>query len=381
MAADESEVLAAAPMLRVLHVAERAAFDRLGRMLRHVVLALNAEGLRVSLLTDDAAAAADLEGTPISTRCVERLHGWRAWGLTQHLERWPDPRPDIVHVWGTRCVPCVSRWAARAGVRVLVHAMSVRDVEWLARRSHEELRVVAGCGGLADLYQHLLPPAVGPVTVLPPAMLMPDMPAEEEDAGAERTLGVIWAGRMDADAGLNTLVDAVAHLRRKECDLQVALVGRGPGVHVLWQQIRDAQVQPWVTLVHEARSWDSAMRGADVCVVPARQQELSLAPLLAMACGKVVLSSRDQIAEWFIEPETTWQFTPGSAVELAYHLERVAAGHKQARELRRSAAAYAREHHAVGGLISKLVATYHDFVGGGTAAAAAGAGNEEDAAP
>ena len=364
MEEDESEVLAATPPLRVLHVAERSIFDRLGRMLRHVVLALNAEGLRVSLLTDDTVATADLDGTPIGTRCVERLHGWRAWGLTQNLARWPEQRPDIVHVWGTRSLPSVGRWAARAGVRVLVHALSVRDVEWLAkRRLREDVRIAACCEGLADVFRHLAPPTAEPVTVLPPAMLMPDVPTEEAEANEERILGIIWAGWIDADAGLSTLVDAAAQLRRKECDLQVALVGKGPGVHAIWRHIRHAQVQQRVTLVHEPRSWDSAMRGADVCVVPARQQELSLAPLLAMAYGKVVLSSRDQIAEWFVESETTLQFTPGSAVELAYQLERVAEGHKQARELRRSAAAYVREHHTVGSFVTRLIAAYRALLG------------------
>jgi hypothetical protein len=42
----------------VLHVADADFFIRFGQMFRHVALALNADGLRVSLLTDDPIAAA-----------------------------------------------------------------------------------------------------------------------------------------------------------------------------------------------------------------------------------------------------------------------------------------------------------------------------------
>jgi glycosyltransferase involved in cell wall biosynthesis len=77
-----------------------------------------------------------------------------------------------------------------------------------------------------------------------------------------------------------------------------------------------------------------------------------------MALAKIVIASRDQIAEWFIEDRTAWQFTPGSAVELAYHLSRAAQRHPNASALARSAAAYAREHHSITRLIAQLAELY-----------------------
>ena len=100
------------------------------------------------------------------------------------------------------------------------------------------------------------------------------------------------------------------------------------------------------------------MPSADALVVPAGQRELSVAPLLAMALHKVVLSSRDQPAEWFSEDRTTWQFTPGSAVELAYLLSRAMEQPQQARVLTTSAAEYVQEHHAMRTLVEDLTSCY-----------------------
>lgn len=257
------------------------------------------------------------------------------------------------------------------GLPVLVHALSARDIEYVVRRrSPPNLHVALGSSGLLRLARKRSPGLAEEFRVLLPAFLMPDLSDESENNVTSHTLGVIWAGRVDESAGLETLVDAVARLRHKGCDLQAALVGSGPAEGAVRERIRTARVQDCVSLIDEPRLWDRVMRGVDVCVVPSRQHELGLAPLLAMAMGKVVVSSRDQLAEWFIEDQTVWQFTPGSAVELAYHLERVAEGHRRARELGGSAAAYVHRHHAVGRLVQDLRTAYRFAIDGRGAAVA-----------
>lgn len=347
-----------APPLHVLHVAEYDVFVRFGRMLRHVALAQNAEGLRVTLLTDDGVAAADLEGTPVECHWVRRLSGWLAWRLPRELDQRLEPRPQIVHLWGSAGWRPVGEWALHNGIPVLLHVLSMADIGRLRRRlgARPEVLMAAGCAEFARRIRERLAALVERPHILRPALLMPDSSADDEPA--DHTLGILWAGRIDADAGLATLVDAAAQLRRQGRDLQVALVGSGPGVRDVWEHIRRVQVHDCVSLVDEPRLWDRTMRGVDVCVVPTRQDDLALAPLLAMALGKVVLASRDQVAEWFIDDQTAWLFAPGSAVELAYYLARVAERDRHAAELRRSAAEYVRAHHTVGHLVENLIAAY-----------------------
>ena len=136
------------------------------------------------------------------------------------------------------------------------------------------------------------------------------------------------------------------------------MIGTGSAERAVWQAIQQRGVADCVSLIDDPEIWESALGGVDVCVVPARQEELSLVSLAAMALGKIVITSRDQMAEWFVEDRTAWQFTPGSAVELAYHLGRAAAGHPDAQALSRSASAYVREHHSITGLIEQLTTVY-----------------------
>jgi len=234
---------------------------------------------------------------------------------------------------------------------------SQHDVLRLRRRGvRANQYVAASCGHLRDELLERWPLLAETVHLIPPALLIPE--ASVVQPMGQRTLGVMWAGTCDEKSGLTVLIDAIAQLRGKNVDVQVALIGTGSAERAIWQAIRRRGVADSVSLIDEPEIWESALGGVDVCVVPARQEELSLVPLAAMALGKTVIASRDQFAEWFVEDRTAWQFTPGSAVELAYHLGRAAAGHPDAQVLSRSASSYVREHHSITGLIAQLIRVY-----------------------
>ncbi|MFH1745484.1 MAG: glycosyltransferase, partial [Planctomycetota bacterium] len=250
--------------------------------------------------------------------------------------------------------------ALHAGIPVLAHALSTHDLARFARYGDQpHLYLAAGCNGLAEMYHKDSTVKREDLRILKPAILMPDKQVECQTT--EHTLGILWTGHINADAGLMTLIDAVAQLRRKEHDLQLVLIGDGPDVRAVWEHARQMQVQHCISLIDEPRLWDQAMYGADVYVVPACQNELSLAPLLAMAMGKIVLASRDQVADWFVEDQTTWLFTPGSAVELAYYLTRVLEKDRRVPELRKSTTEYVRTHHVVSHLVTELIEVYRQI--------------------
>jgi glycosyltransferase involved in cell wall biosynthesis len=344
--------------LHVLHVADCDFFDRFGHMFRRLGLGLYGEGVRVSLLTDDGQALRDLEGTPIDVRGVPGLSGWRAWRLGHFLTSQFSPPPTLVHLWGTTCLRALADWTQRASTPLLIHLTSGNDLDRLSRRGvRANEHVAAGCRQFGAVLQARRPLVAEFVHPVPPALLIPDH--AEPAPAPEHTLGVVWTGRFEQRSGLQVLIDALAQLRCKNCDMQVVLIGSGEPGRVVWREIRRQGIGDCVSLIDEPEFWEAAVPGADVCVVPACQDELALAPLAAMALGRVVIASRDQIAEWFIEDRTVWQFTPGSAVELAYHLSRAAERHPDASVLARSAAGYAREHHSITRLIAQLAELYH----------------------
>ncbi len=346
------------PIPNVLHVAGADAFARFGRMFRQLGLALSDEGVRISLLTDDAEAAAALDGTPVEDCLFQPLSAWGAWRLHGFLRRQFDPPPDVVHLWGMTCLGTLSNWTLGCGAALLIHLTSLHDVERLERRGvRGNEYLVAACDAYVERLRDRFPTLADSFRVLKPALLPPEKVPGLSVRG--KTLGLLWTGHIDQHCGLEVVIEATARLRRKDCDLQVALIGRGPATRRIWQEIRRQGVAHCVSIVAEPNLWDVAMEGIDVCIVPTSQHDLALAPLLAMALGKVVIASRDQVADWFIEDETSLQFTPGSAVELAYHVTRTAAGHPNVLAVARAAAEYAHQNHAITQVAGQLARLYH----------------------
>lgn len=354
--------------LRVLLAADADFSRRFGRMLRQFGLGLNDAGLTVQLVTDDRAALAELEATPIEPVGCSGLHGWRSWRLASELDDEVERAPDLVHVWGARSFPALARWAARRGRPLLVHALSVRDVERLrGHRARPGEYAAAGCGAFqAQLRAHW--PVERVTRVIPPALFITEDLSGKPARELRGTLGILWDGRVDRESGLATLLDAVGQLRAQQRDVQLVLIGNGPAEHAFWRTIRARGLSDCVSLIGERRLWNSAIWGADVYVVPAPQTELSLGPLLAMALARIVIAARGQPAEWFIDNETAWLFAPRAANELAGLLARAADDAAAARALAARSAQYVRDHHAVSRLTVELAAVYAEIVAADRAA-------------
>jgi len=341
--------------LRVLHVADSDVMVRFGRMFRELGLALSDEGVRVALLTDDARAAAALDGTPVEDLHVPALGGWRGWRLATYLRNL-EPPPDLVHLWGTTGLHALSGWTAVRGAPLLIHCVSVADVERLDRRGvrpHEQ--VLAACTAFArSLHER----AAGPIEAeaIPPALLA--RATAEEPLSRERTPGVLWCGKLAAGNGLPVLLQAVERLRVRSQELHLALIGRGPAKRSLWRELRARKLLDCVSLLDEPAMWPAALYGADILILPTCQRELWLAPLEAMAGGRLVIASRDQLADWLIEDQTCHMFAPGDADELAACISRAVARHPQTLAVTRAAAEYVRRTHTVAGLAARLVAHY-----------------------
>jgi glycosyltransferase involved in cell wall biosynthesis len=154
------------------------------------------------------------------------------------------------------------------------------------------------------------------------------------------------------------MIAAIAELRRQGRDLHAALLEPGRNTSAIWRHITARHVQPCISLMNDAGLWEKVLPEVDACVVPAPQYELTIVPLLAMALGKLVIAARDQPAEWFLEDRTAWQFTPGSAVELAYLLVRAIEQPRRVEETGQRAAEYVRVHHSVRELVTTLTGLY-----------------------
>lgn len=356
------------------HIVDSDGAARFGLMLAQVLHGLCTAGRRVVLLTDAPELIARLAGTPVECQRLPPFSGWRGWRLPGLLAAALPQPPAVVHLWSPAGLAWVERWATRERVPLVVHVLGARHMARLMRRGlRGPEQIVTLSEGLRAPLVERFPMAGGFCHVIPPAVALPIQTPRPRAAGG--TLGVVAVTCLDAQGGLEVLVDAAAQLRRSALDLQVAVLGSGSGAGALARRIRAQGVRDCISVVNEPGLWDKVVPEVDVCVVPACQRELWLAPLLAMGLGKVVIASRDQPAPWYVEDRTAWQFTSGSAVELAYLLARAVEQPKHAEELGASAAEYVRAEHAVGDLIARLLDLYA-LVAGGEPAGSPAAGLE-----
>ena len=331
-------------------------------MLPDLFVGLAERGIPTRVLTSDHRLPAILEGRPVEVRVADALRGWRQWRLHSYLRRVFERPPDVVHAWGTAGLSYLSDWTLHNNAALVVHLTSQADVERVLRRGvYANETLLALCCAYRDRLARRWPGLGAALDVAPPGVRIPAAPEPPSPRG--RTLGVIWVGRFEAASGLDVLIEAVARVASQGTDVQAVLIGTGPDTHAVWQAIERKRVARCFSLIADPLVWNRTITGADACVVPAATTAVSLAPLVAMAHARIVVASRDQEADGFIEDRTCLQFEPGSAVELAFHLQRAAVGHRQVIAVARSAATYAREHYDMTWLLSRLAALYQDLAG------------------
>jgi glycosyltransferase involved in cell wall biosynthesis len=349
------------PVGHVLHVVGADVAQRFRPMLAQALPGLSTTGIRCSLLTDDLEMVQRLDDSPVECHWVQRLTGWQAWNLAGILALRFRPPPDLVHVWGTVGLSTIQRWAGVAHLPVVIYATGADDVERVMRsglRSNQWL--VEAANALAGPILEGHPQMAARCRILPPAVAPPVRPTRERDPQA--ILSVLCVSKLEAHFGIEVLIDAVAQLHHRGAELQVGILGTGRAVGPLWRRMRDGGIGDSLSIIDDADLWERVVPDIDVCVVPGRQHAIHVAPLLAMGLGRLVITSRDQLAEWFVEEGNCWQFTPGSVVELAYLLARASEQPKQVRQLGEQAADYVRAHHAMGDFVAGLCVIYRDVV-------------------
>ena len=161
-----------------------------------------------------------------------------------------------------------------------------------------------------------------------------DLPA----AAPQPRAGFLFVGRMSAEKGLKTLLDA---MRQGHPDCRLTVIGSGPEAHqfegqarieMLGQQPRDKVIE--------------AMRSAAAVVVPSIWYEaFPLVIVEAQACGTPVICSRiGAMPSLVAHGETGLHFNPGDAADLAATLSWAQANPEAMASMAHQARAHYEQH-------------------------------------
>lgn len=223
-------------------------------------------------------AVACLVGPMIGKPVVLKISG--SWELESGLL---SPRGGLL-------AGVARRWLRRASV---VQALSTRMAEELNRRGFPIDRIL------------VLPNAVD--TSRFTACSVPRKPGEPFIA--------VFVGRIVAEKGLTTLVDAWARAFGGRSDVKLRLVGKGELEAELRQRVERLGIRDQVEFVGASDRVESLLEQAHLGILPSRIEGLSNTLLEFMACGLPVLATAVSGSEDFIKTGRNGWLVPVSDTE------------------------------------------------------------------
>jgi glycogen(starch) synthase len=176
---------------------------------------------------------------------------------------------------------------------------------------------------------------------------------------------VLFAGRLEWEKGVQTLVEAMPRLRRRFPGLRLVVVGRGSQQEMLEELARRLRVSRavhftgWLTEA-ELRA---AAAAADVAVIPSVYEPFGLVALEAAALGTpLVVSDTGGLAELVVDGETGLTFPALDAAALADAVTGMLRDEVLARRVVRTAREVLARDHAWPTIAATTVATYERAV-------------------
>lgn len=128
----------------------------------------------------------------------------------------------------------------------------------------------------------------------------------------------IYVGRVDGEKRLDTLLQALAKLKRS--DVQLAIVGRGAASGDLQSLAKNLRLGDRVVFTGfvDDEHLSSLLNSADVFIMPSDAELLSIASLEAMSCRlPVLLADARALPELVSEGVNGYLFKPGDPVDVA----------------------------------------------------------------
>lgn len=232
------------------------------------------------------------------------------WSLRRHLRSlvrtW---RPDVtLTYWAHPDGEVAIRWRDESGVPV-VQIIGGSDVLLLqddARRWARIRRVLMSADAVVTIGRHLAETVIQ--TGVPADRVVglqrpvdPDRFSPGSRVAARRRLGLpetgavlVWVGRFHKVKGLDVLIEAFAALRQSRPDACLCLVGEGPELACIREQVEQAGLSDAVrfagAVAHEELvHW---YRAADATVLPSLSEGIPNVLLESIACGTPFVASR-----------------------------------------------------------------------------------------
>ena len=333
------------------------AFDRLGAVLRHLVVGLVDQAIQVRLLSADPRVES-LKLGPIQT-LVHRRIMWPMVGrrIDHLLEALSHEPPTVVHA---------------------VSAGSYRPAEAIAEAFDTDLVIQITSAGDCDATEQLDGSRIGKFIALSrPLMAMLgtqlNIPSDRIElirpgvrvspeitcfASPQRGATILCTSAFEPGGGVDKLIEALGILHAHDHRPLLFLVGRGRDESSLRRLAREKGLSAHITFAHALGDMTQAMSSADIFVHPSVEPALSVSGLQAMGAGMAVVTFPHEVCDYYRHDETAVVCEDATPSALADAIDQLLADRDRARRIATAAREYARTHHAMSDMAERTAGVY-----------------------
>ncbi len=266
------------------------------------------------------------------------LVGYAAAGLK---ETWDVPVVATIHA---------TEYGRHQGWLPGAMSKLIHQVEWWL--TYEARRVIVCSRYMRDELERIFALPPDKLDVVPNGVDVRDFTVDPDEARAlrreltgPRTRMILYAGRLEYEKGVQTLLEALPEVRDRVGPTRVFIAGVGTYADQLQQQVRRRKLQRHVRFTGflADRQLRLHFGAADVAVTPSIYEPFGLVAVEAMACGTPVVVGDTGGLREIVADGSGLSFTPEDAPGLADALVHVLTDQELAHELIRRGTARARD--------------------------------------
>jgi hypothetical protein len=349
------------PPVDVALCVDTDALDRFGSVLRHLLVGLVDEAVKLRLVSRDARVEA-LRLGPVQTVLHERI-GWpvsarRLEALIDVLSQRP---PTIAHAMSGGSYGVASAVAETFGAELVMQVTSLADCDAI-------LKLPAGRVGrfiaLSEPLSRVLCKQLG-IPEDRVAVARPGVVASQEAAAfsrPDRVPSILCLSALERNSGVERLVDALKLLRDRGQRFMLFLLGEGRRESWLRRTVRDYQLSGHVTFAHPSGDPSKAMYSADILVRPSADTSFHADAIQAMGAGIVVVTVTGTVYDHLRDSQTAIVCERPTARALADAIDRLLTDQVWAAKLAAQGQAYVRTHHSASQAAETVAQTYRQIL-------------------
>jgi len=333
------------------------AIDRLGPVLRHLVVGLVDQAVQVRLVSSDPRIESLALG-PIQSLVHQPIEWPAAARRTgQVIAALAHQPPMVVEAMSMGSFRPASAMAEAFDADLIVQVTSLDDCDMIAQLENVRIgRFHAISRPLATVLETQL--KIDPQRI---DVIHPGVRAAQQIAcfgRPDRVPTILCLSPFEKGAGIGRLIRTIEVLRRRKHEVVVFLLGAGRYETSLRRLARDRHLSECITFVQPPADVSQAIAGADIFVHPSEDTFFSAHGLQAMGIGVAVVTLASSACDHYRHGETAVVCERPTPESLADGIESLLNNHEHARHIATTAQEHVRTRHAMSGMAERTTAAY-----------------------